>query len=500
MGLRLLVAAACGVLLSAALPPVGLWPLVLVLVPFFAMVAFSERLREAFWLGFTFAIAFFVLYVLWLPRSFAVLLTPFFWAIFPLMLLGLGVEWGVTAWLARLIGGRGRGTLWILPLLWVLVEWARTLGILGFPWGTLGYLWLDTPVAQLADTLGVYGLSLLGTVSAALIAAPFVPGGPRGGVRRALGPILGLLLLAVGWGVGLVKLQQPLFEADRTALLVQGNVDPLAQATGALQELSVHARLSENGTTDLSDPPELVVWPEGVVSGLPLEGFPGQPTRDRIQQSSPGSAFIFGSGIIEGNRRFNSVFSLADAQLVDRYDKRFLVPFGERFPLIETAAPIYRTAFGLLGLPMLISTFPGEDFEPLLTPAGRVAAYVCYESVFPEVQRAMVANGAQLLVNITNDAWFARGDGGRQHFDMGRLRAIETRRYLIRTGNGGITAAVDPRGRVASELERGVAGTLLVNYGLSERLTPYVRYGSWYMAVLAAITLLLGLGVAARRR
>ncbi|PWG73865.1 apolipoprotein N-acyltransferase, partial [Enterococcus hirae] len=83
-------------------------------------------------------------------------------------------------------------------------------------------------------------------------------------------------------------------------------------------------------------------------------------------------------------------------------------------PLIESAAPLYRAVFNALGLPMLLGTFPGDDLAPLATPDGPVAAYLCYESVFPQVQHAMVAGGAELLINVTNDAWFARGDGGRQ--------------------------------------------------------------------------------------
>jgi apolipoprotein N-acyltransferase len=507
MLLRILVAAACGVLFTAAFPPTGFWPLALALAPFFGLVAASERLREAFWLGFGFAIGFFSLYVLWLPRSFSELLTPFFWVIFPLMLIALGVYWGGTAWLARLIAGRGRGVLWLLPLLWVLIEWVRTQGLLGFPWGTIGYLWLDSPVAQLADTLGVYGLGLLTTVAMALLAAPFVPSrrdarsGSSSLAARALAPALALVLLGGGWGIGLLKLGQPLPETDRTALLVQGDVDPFGRAAGTVQEVGIHVGLSQNGVADLIDPPDLVVWPEGVVNtfGNPLEGAQGQPNRDRIQGSSPGSAFVIGGSVFEQGRRFNSVFSLDDGQLVDRYDKRFLVPFGERFPLIETAAPLYRAVFNMLGLPMLLGTFPGDDLAPLDTPDGPVAAYICYESVFPQVQRAMVARGAELLINITNDAWFARGDGGRQHFDMGRLRAIETRRYLLRAGNDGITGAVDPNGRVTAELERRVAGTLLVPYAMSDVRTPYVRFGGLYLPGLAVLTLLVGLGVALRR-
>ena len=507
MTYRILIAAACGVLFTAAFPPSGLWPLALAIAPFFALVAASERAREAFWLGFTFAIAFFSLYVLWLPLSFSQLLTPFFWVIFPLMLIALGVYWGGTSWLARIVGGRGRGTLWILPLLWVLIEWVRTQGLLGFPWGTIGYLWLDSPVAQLADTLGVYGLSLLTTVAMALLVAPFVAVG-RGGNRsstnpaaRLIAPALAVALLAGAWGLGLVKLGQPLPAADRTALLVQGDVDPLGRAAGTAQEIGIHIGLSQNGVGDLIDPPDLVVWPEGVINsfGTPIEGVQGQSNRDRIQASSATSAFVVGGSVFENGRRFNSAFSIVDGQFVDRYDKRFLVPFGERFPLIEVATPLYRGAFGLLGLPMLLGTFPGDGLAPLTTSEGPVGTYICYESVFPQVQRNMVAGGAQLLINITNDAWFARGDGGRQHFDMGRMRAIETHRYLLRAGNDGITAAVDPHGRVRAELERRVAGTLLVDYGLSDTRTPYVRFGGFYIPLLAAVTLLVALGVALRR-
>jgi len=143
----------------------------------------------------------------------------------------------------------------------------------------------------------------------------------------------------------------------------------------------------------------------------------------------------------------------------------------------------------LFGLPLLASTSPGAAPEPLFTPLGRLAAYICYESVFPQVQRRQVADGARLLVLGTNDAWFARGAGAEQHFDMGRLRAIETRRWLLRAGNDGVTAAVDPLGRTVARLERGVAGTLTAPFALETGLTPWVRLGGWTPAALGAYLL-----------
>src|SRR5690606_11845989 len=172
--------AALGALLTLALPPVGWWPLALTLAGLYAAVANARTGSRAFRLGFWFALPFFAIYVSWLPRSFADLLGPSFWAVFPFLVLALAAMWGATTWLAWLAaGGGGRRTLWLLPGAWVAVEWARTQGYFAFPWGTLGYLWLDTPVAQLASVSGVYGLSLLVTMLATLLALPLVS--PRTG-------------------------------------------------------------------------------------------------------------------------------------------------------------------------------------------------------------------------------------------------------------------------------------------------------------------------------
>lgn len=510
---RYVLVAAAGAVASGALPPFGGWFLLLALAPFLVLVADSERSRDAFWLGFWFAIPFFVLHIWWLPASFAVPFGPFFWLVFPLLLLALAVIWGGTSWLVRLVGGRGRATLALLPAVWVMVEWARSQGYLGFPWGVFGYAWLETPIAQIADTVGVYGLSLLGLTAAALVATPFVHGDPGkrkpaylGGRPRSrvawLAPVAALFLVGGAWAVGSAKLGQPLPDAPYRALLVQPNADPFARITAvqAEQELNTLLTLTEQGVRALPEPPDLVVWPEGAVLGLPVVGTAGEPTRRRIAASAPDSTIIFGTRVRERADSFNAVLALTDGQVVDRYDKRVLVPFGERWPFIEIATPLYRAVFGLFGLPLLADTTPGDTFEPLDTPAGVVGAYVCYESVFPQVTAAMVGNGgAELLVNITNDAWFARGAGAQQHFDMGKMRAIETGRYMLRSGNDGITAAVDPRGQTISTLARATAGTLSVPYDLRSQRTPYIRWGSLLLPLIATYAALVALVAAARR-
>ena len=504
-----LLAATAGLLLAGALPPAGVWPLLAALALPFALIARAETVRAAFWVGAAFALGFFALYIAWLPLSFADpgLLGPWFWALHPLLLAVLAAMWGLTAAAARLLGGRGTATLLVLAPLWVGVEHLRSTGYFAFPWGTLGYAWVDTAPGQLADLLGVGGLSLLTTVVAALLAAPFVatPGrATRPPRRRAwIAPLVAAALLAGAWLGGAAAFGRHDVTADRSALLVQGNVDPFGRAASAAEELDIHLELTRLGAARMAAPPELVVWPEGATIGIELEGARGAENRARVQAAAPASAFVVGGRgrlaargqLPEGGS--NAAFSLADGQLLGRYDKHVLVPFGERWPLIDELSGLYRTVFGLLGLPLLASTVPGPGPAVLPSVVAPLGVGICYESVFPGISAAMARAGAEALVVVTNDAWFARGDGARQHLDMGRMRAIETRRWLLRAGNDGITAVVDPYGRVVAELDRRVAASLPARFGTSERVTFYARHAERWPWVLLGLALL---GVVAARR
>ncbi|HET8985323.1 MAG TPA: apolipoprotein N-acyltransferase, partial [Trueperaceae bacterium] len=483
--------------------------------------------RRAFSLGFWFGLPFFAIYVSWLPRSLAVALGPSFWFVFPILVIALACFWGLTTWATwTLSGGGGRRTLFLLPVTWVLVEWARTQGYFAFPWGTLGYLWLDTPVAQLASSTGLYGLSLLVTVPAALAALPLVT--PRTGsfgdgvLRLLLAPATALVLLAAAFMIGQDRLPAaaavsraastvvddvaglpstppPAVAQPYSALLVQGNSDAFGRLTNARSELDTHLGLTTAAVTDRQSvglgPFDLVVWPEGAVLGFEFEGRTGADLRQVISDSTAGAPIVVGGRAYVEDASYNSLFSLENGNLVDRYDKHYLVPFGERWPFIEAVPWLYRAVFTALGLPMLSGTTAGATPTPLTTSLAEVGAYICYESVFPQVQRQLVAGGARLLVLSTNDAWFAVGAGARQHFDMGRLRAIETRRWLLRAGNDGITAAVDPYGRVTAELPRGVAATLAVGFDLRDELTNWVRFGTLTPWLLGGYVVLVGVAL-----
>jgi apolipoprotein N-acyltransferase len=498
----------CGVILSAALPPLGLFPLLLALCPLFILVATSDRFTEAFGYGFFFAVGFFALYLIWLPASFADLYGIFFWLLYPPMLAILGVFWGIVTGSSRLLGGYGQGTLWLLPVLWVLMEWARAQGYFGFPWGTLGYAWLGTPVAQLADVAGVYGLSLLTLVVISLISSPFVNSDAMNAFVLVRPLLVAVLLLGSVFGYGIVRERQlePLADTPYQALLAQGNTDAFGRTVGGESEVGLYTRLTTNARREVGADAadiDLVIYPEFVVSNASLS-FPRSDsyaqTMNRLADAAGDAALITGAGAIEDGRSYNSAFSIADRRVQDRYDKVYLVPFGEIFFLINTALfrPVYRFIFvDMFGLPMLASRSPGEDINPLVVTNRQTgtetptATYICYESVFPQVARQMVGAGAQVLVNISNDAWFGRGMGARQHFLMGNMRAIETRRYLLRVGNDGITALIDPLGQVVTELPRAIQDTLLVNYNLRRERTLYVRFGDWLIVVLVIVAVML---------
>ena len=474
-GLALRLAAlALGLLLAGAFIPYP-WAFLapLPLAGLFALTRRAPTAHAAFTLAFWGGAGFFALHLLWLPVSFFDLFGPL--VVLPLLVLPilLATFWGATAGLCRLTG---RYTLIALPLAWVVMEYLRSLGVFGFTWGTLGYAFLPTPIIQVADLGGVYLVSLLVAGSAAALAGLLE--------RRWWPAVLMAVLLVIATGYGFTRPVPP--EPDQSVLLVQGAVNPLDKASGrSLDELERYERLTMQGLESAETPVDLVVWPEGA-SPLPIEDA-------RVQ-----SIFAqFGTPAIVGAPSYrdgyqNSAYGF-DGEVTGSYSKIKLVPFGERFPLRDTLAFIYDPLFSAIGLPGLVSATPGEAYRPLEVGRMSAATYICYESAFPQVARQMVRRGADVLVNISNDAWFGRTLGAEQHFQMGRVRAIETRRYLARAGNDGISAVVDPLGRVAERFPRGEQEAFVAEVGLSDVVTPYVRFGDWVVALSALLLAVVAL-------
>lgn len=498
-----LISAILGLGFSFSFSPFNFWPLFLLLVPLFLLIANSEKARHAYSIGFFFTASFFAAHILWLPQSLSSpqLFGAVAWLIYPPIFLLEGVFFGIVAYLSRIIAGRGRSVLWVLPAFWLVLEWARTQGPLAFPWGSFSYIWIKTPVAQLAEFSGSLGLSLFTLIIISLLAVFFVDSdytdrifASSKGSSRYWAIFLAIIIFSAGYFYGTLKLKEELPETDKTVLLVQGNTDPLGRAQGLTDDFSIYKELTKTvlGESNV----DLVVWPEGAILDEDIDGLDGEESRLEIDASTNSSDIITGAIawelFPEGYKGYNVVYGLEKAHLTNRYDKIYLVPFGESLILREVFLPIYKVVFGWFGIAAYGKT-PGKEIVPIEFANKSVASYVCYESVFPQIARNMVKKGAQVLVNISNDAWFGNGAGAGQHYDMGSLRAIETRRYILRAGNDGITATIDPYGRTTKRLERFKSSSLESKFSLRNGLTFYVNFGHWYIYILLIYAALISI-------
>ena len=437
------------------------WFAPLPLALLFAVISSSHSGAEAFWRGFASGVGFFGFHLAWLPISFAELFGSVGAAVMLPLVLALAVFWGMTAAITRHFAGRF--TLLALPFAWVILEFLRGLGALSFTWGALGYALLPTPLIQIADLGGVQLASLLvGLIAVALVyVARFE--------WKLPATVLGLVVAATIYGSS----RPTPAEAKLEVLLVQGSVNPLEKARGEFtSSLKLYERLSLEGL-QTGAKPALIVWPEGAVATPPTE------TQTRTVLEKLVVPAVIGAPDFENGQRSNSAYGFAEARVTGRFDKVKLVPFSEFFPLRDTLDFVYTPIFNSFGLPGLRGTTPGTGFKPLNLGMIRAGTYICYESTFSAVSRMMALGGANLLVNISNDAWFGRTAGAEQHFQMGRVRAIETRRFVARAGNDGITAVIDPLGRVIQRFPRGERAAFRARVGLSDTLTFYVRFGDW---------------------
>ncbi len=411
---------------------------------------------------------------------------------FLLLLFGMtaGLGHGLFgACFAKVVNSKDTGERWALmlaPVFWVFVELART-HLLALPWDLLGTVQVDNiPLARIATVTGVYGLSFeIVLVNAALATAVLLPRGRR---MRMLAVTLGIagLLQAGRW------LPQAASPADRVAVLVQENLP----ADGAPWTVDDYARnLREFG--DLSSTPTasgrpagLVVWPE---SPAPFVSRDPMLTHSLSEIAQRAQAWmVVGSVGVEdpmsaGPKRdevHNSALLVdPNGEVVGRYDKIHLVPFGEYVP--------FRQLFSFAeALTKEVGTFePGTSRQLLRAGDERLGVLICYEAVFPDEVRQFANNGAQVLVNISNDGWYGDSGAWAQHLQQARMRAVENNRWFLRDTNTGKTAAIDPLGRVVASIPRKERARLEAPYALVQETTFYTRHGGWFAYLCAIISL-----------
>jgi len=391
-----------------------------------------------------------------------------------------------------------RSALLVTPVAWVAVELART-RISGFPWDLLGTTQVDNiPLARVATVTGVYGLSFEIMLVNVAFAAAFL-------IRR---PKRKPLLLA--WAGAAVVLQgarwipAPTFPPDKNAILVQANVPVNDNWTKAYFDSTMRelTRISLdpsrglllNGTNANVPPansiqPALIVWPEsptpfftndplfrGAISDLArqantwvLAGSIG--VRSTPENAAHPSDLYNSSALVSPSGGWTA-----------RYDKVHLVPFGEYVPFPRLFA-------FASGLTKEVGEFTrGQSRAPLDAGGSKLGVFICYESIFPDEVRQSAAAGAEVFVNISNDGWYGDSGAYAQHLKQARMRAVENGRWLLRDTNTGVTASIDPYGRVVASLPRKTRAALVAPFALSDETTFYTRHGDWFAFLCAIIS------------
>ena len=417
--------------------------------------------------------------------------TPAALGILILFSLYLALYHGAFGLLLSLLAGGSRFSrraLLSAPVLWVAVELART-RITGFPWNLLGTTQVDNiPLARLATVTGVYGLSFEIMVVNSVLAAAFLVGREK---RRPL--LIAALSAAVVLQMGR-WVTPPAAATDHTALLVQQNVPVLEGGEwtkdyfeGTLRDLvwiSIHPPGAE------SPRPELIVWPES-----PAPFYTSDPIfRDTVG----GIARQTGAWMVTGSlgtrsaspapqpatQIYNSAALMSpDGRWAGRYDKVHLVPFGEYVPFKQ----IFSFAGGLT---QQVGDFSrGASRAPLEAGAVKLGVFICYESVFPDEIRQFANGGAQVLINLSNDGWYGDSGAWAQHLAQARMRAVENSRWLLRDTNTGLTASIDPYGRVVASVPRKLRTVLVAPYALTSVTTFYTQHGDWFAYLCAIISI-----------
>jgi apolipoprotein N-acyltransferase len=389
----------------------------------------------------------------------------------------------------------------LAPCLWVTLEFGRThLPIIGFPWNLTGYAAShNLALLQLTPLTGIYGLTFVIAAYGSLLAYAILARTQR--AWKALLVVTSVLILIAAGGGYLVPKAAP----DHVAHLVQTNfpqsehypVDWLELHAGEMEQLEGMSVDSAQKFDAAQKPPEtalrarqdLIIWPE-VPAPFSLQEPKFEERAKRIAREGR-SYFLVGVVDWKPDRSKNWIASnsavLLDpaGQRVFTYDKIHLVPFGEYVPL--------RNWIKFAGrLTADISDFtPGTDYRVGQLPGGKFGTFICYEAIFPGEVRRFTAGGAELLINISNDGWFGRSSAPAQHLMMARVRAVESRRWLLRDTNNGFTVDIDPYGRIVASLPTDVRAELDAPYAFRSDLTPYARFGDWFSWFCVIDSLLL---------
>lgn len=495
-----LLALFSGVLIALSFPNAGLSFLAwIALIPLLIALEGASP-RTAFRIGVTCGVSAYAVILYWinivvihyghLPWVLSIL-------VYLMLVAWLAMFYGLATVTACVGEQGGIKSAFTLPVAWVAFDLIRSFLLSGFPWAMLGHSQYRTlPLIQIADITGVYGITwliVLANVVLYRVLRAISGAGVPYPVKSAM-VLIAALLATLFYGFSRLNRPETASAAPMRVALIQGNIDQDVKWSPSFREetVAIYERLTREAAKGGAD---LVVWPESAVPFF-FQDEPLQAERIRTLARELNSTLLIGSPAHElrngSNTYLNSAFVIAPSgETIARGDKLHLVPFGEYVPMKRLLPFVDKLVVG-------IGDFsPGEHAAPLNTGQSMAGLLVCYEGIFPELAREYVRNGARLLVNITNDAWYGRSSAPYQHFSIAAFRAVETRTPLLRAANTGITAIIDQNGHIRTMTGLFVEGFCTGEVRPGSGDSVYLRIGdapAWLCVLMSAgIALLAGI-------
>ena len=398
---------------------------------------------------------------------------------------------------AKLIGQRLGlwGRFILLPSLWVLFEYIRSLGMFGFTWGDLGYSQYKVlPIIRYASYAGVWGVSFLLAMSNSALANLWFAWKDKSSRRTAIRQVALVIIIAVmSLPIRVLTMSAYRDIPVLKAAVVQGNINQDIEESVEFFDNSWSTyRALTRKAGDLGA--QLIVWPETVVPGVAGRDLYAQEQLKSLADAANANLLVGGWDEDGRGKVFNSAFLIdPNHGIVGKYAKVHLVPFGEFIPAKQLMPFLkyYR-----------VKTFdisPGTGYNLIDLGSHKIGTAICFESTFPYISRRLAASGAEVLCVITNDCWFDRTAAAEEHMAMSVLRAVENHRYVLRAASTGTSVIIDPEGHIMSRVGLCRAGLLVEDIRLHTDKTFYTRHGDWLVGASAILAAFLS-GVSLRRK
>ncbi|BCE00435.1 apolipoprotein N-acyltransferase [Marinicellulosiphila megalodicopiae] len=472
-----------GALFSIGLAPFKLWPATFVSVAAWYILLskfpqFSKRISYGYGFGF------FATGISWIYFAFLTVYVPPFIAAASIFVfcLGFALLFLAQGWIYSRFFANKMLSFISFACLWMVFEWIRTWLFTGFPWLFAGYSMTDTYIGQLASLFGVYGLSFIVVLFAVLFSQIL----NVSHIKKASILFSFAVVFVLGYFTQFIQFNETTGSLKVAA--IQSNVDQKTKWTNKITVESREQYLNE--TIKLNDT-DLIVWPEAALTDSYQTN---QQVLDYIGQwaKKNQTSLIAGVPRLVDNRPRNSIQAMGNSTGV--YDKIHLVPFGEYMPYGD----IIRKTFPFLNMnaydyfpgdanqtPIIVNQLKNETWIPHV-----IGSIICYEAAYPELVRTN-AKDKEIIITVSNDDWFGNSLAPHQHLQIAQMRAIENRLSVVRSTQSGITAFIDPYGKITHKLESFVSATLIGEVSLNRSMTVYSKYGHVYLMFLALLALVV---------